>query len=756
MNKDRLYFIFLTCSILFIGGCETYLDSPVYQRPSDLEGKLFTQLKQLDNVTMFNNCLELSGLSEQIEKSGYYTVFAPTDDAFELFFNSHPEYSSKVENIPAEDLNRIVRFHVLLNGWTKTQLRTLDYQGWINPKDKYYNEPRGYKRQTWLKDSNKKLWVTFDNYGDYTVVEPEQSDIYRTIMTDSRKYIPLYYREYMNYYNYKSGDYSYYYNRSFDGGDNIYYANGKIVSDAIPAENGFIYLIDQVVPPMENMETQLLNKDANDYSLFLNMIYKFAEFNPLIEETFNQVGAEEGLVLDTLFRVTYPELSVNITNEIAGRSVNYNVRENNTLIAPTNSALLRLYDEVVTTKSGYPHWPNIDVIPEFINAIIINAYMSDKANYKSDLEIGFLNGSLDTITIADNIILEKKYCSNGVFIGIDEPVIPRAFTSVSAPVYLRPEYSTYMYAMQDANILSALKSAEKEYEYFIISDAVMASDSSLVVDFSDAERKRYSFSRWSRRVNPPVKTHMNNLDLTRLLLNQVVIGRPPGICNKEFMPNLAGNYIIYDHENNEVRGAQKSVFGYMGDSTIFLHPQLIDYPADNGSTYMTEAWFRGPETELFNLLSKYGRFMTLLDKTGLASKREFAMKLTKPGEFYTVFAPSDAALDAIGADTIEIDRLEQILRKHFIRGQVLFTDLSSTSGNYKTMSEDHYRLRIVKQADKIIILDNDNNTFIEINEDPLKTNIIIAYDTNPIGSSLSEYDFVSTGVIHEIDQVLDL
>ena len=755
MNKIRLNFILIAGSFLLLYGCENYLDSPVYQRPSQLEGKLFTQLKKLDNTSTFIKCLELSGLGELIEKTGYYTVFVPTDDAFKVFFNNHPEYSGMVENIPTEDLVRLVRFHVLLNGWTKTQIRTLDYRGWINPKDKYYDEPRGYKRQTWLKDPNKKLWVTFEK-GIYTIVEPGQSNMYRKVLTDSRKYIPLYYKEYMDYYEYNSDDYSYYFNRPFEGGDDIYYANGKIVSDVIPAENGFIYVIDQVVPPMENLETQLLKKGENDYSLFLNMIYKFAKFNPDLEETFNQLGASQGLEVDTLFRITYPELLVNITNEIAGRSVNYNVRENNTIIAPTNDALQRLFDEVVTSGSGYPHWPSINVIPEFINSIILNAYMSDRANYKSDLKNGFLNGSLDSITISDNTILEKKYCSNGVFIGINEPIIPRAFTSVTAPVYLRPEYSYFMYAMQAANILPALKSREKEYEFFILSDAVMSNDSSFEVVFLDPERTRYNFTRFLRSSYPRIKTTMSNLDLTRLLLNQVAISRPPGISNKEFMPNLAGNYIIYDHINNEVRGAQQSVYGYKGDSLVFVHPQLIDYPTDNGSTYVTEAWFRGPETEIYNLLGKYGKFMSLLDKTGLASKKEFTMKLTKPGEFYTVFAPSDLALDAIGADTIQIDRLREILKKHFIRGQILFTDMNSFSGNYVTMSNSRYKLRIVKQPDKIIILDNNNNTFVEINEDPLKTNIIIGYDTNPSGSSLSEYDFVSTGVIHEIDKVLDL
>ncbi len=755
MQKGKLNFILFFGGLLFLCGCENYLDSPVYQRPSQLEGKLFTQLNKQENVSIFINCLTITGLSEQIEKTGYYTVFAPTDDAFKQFFDDHPEYSGSVENIPVEELNRIVRFHVLLNGWTKTQLRTLDYQGWINPNDKYYNVPRGYKRQTWLKDPNKKLWVTFEK-GEYTIVEPGQSDNYRTVLTDSRKYIPLYYKEYMDYYGYNTEDYNYYFKRAFEGGDNIYFANGKIISDAIPAENGFIYIIDQVVPPMENLETQLLKKGENDYSLFLKMIYKFIQFNPDLEETFNQLGANQGLEVDTLYRISYPELLVNITNEIAGRSVNYNIRENNTIIAPTNAALQQLFDEVVTSKSGYPHWPNSNVIPEFINAIILNAYMSDKANYKSDLKSGFLNGSLDSITIDEGSILEKKYCSNGVFIGVNEPIIPRAFTSVAAPIYLRPEYSDFMYAMQAANILPALKSRDKNYEYFILSDASLSMDSSLEIEFRDAEGKTYNVNRYSRVSSSRPRSTMSNLDLTRLLLNQVVIGKPPGISNKEFMQNLAGNYIIYDHGNNEVRGAQPSVYGYRGDSLIYIHPQLINYPTDNGSTYETKAWFRGPETEIYNLLSKYGRFMTLLDKTGLASKKEFKMKLTNPGEFYTVFAPSDSALDAIGADTINNDRLKEILKKHFIRGQILFTDMSTFSGNYTTMSNSRYMLRIIKQPDKIIILDNDNNTYVEINEDPIKTNIIIGYDTNPSGASLSEYDFVSTGVIHEIDKVLDL
>ena len=52
----------------------------------------------------------------------------------------------------------------------------------------------------------------------------------------------------------------------------------------------------------------------------------------------------------------------------------------------------------------------------------------------------------------------------------------------------------------------------------------------------------------------------------------------------------------------------------------------------------------------------------------------------------------------------------------------------------------------------IEILDKDGNPYITINEATGKTNIMIATDTDPNGSL--DTDYITTGVIHEIDEVL--
>ena len=88
--------------MFLIVSCNPYKDE-IYQRPDWLEGKLYTQLKAQPDVSMFIEAVEMAGLSEIIEKSGYYTVFAPTDQAFIEFLNANPQYGGKLSAIPRNE-----------------------------------------------------------------------------------------------------------------------------------------------------------------------------------------------------------------------------------------------------------------------------------------------------------------------------------------------------------------------------------------------------------------------------------------------------------------------------------------------------------------------------------------------------------------------------------------------------------------------------------------------------------------------------
>lgn len=748
--------------LILISGCRDFTDDEVYKPPTDLEGKLYDQITLAENsdLSTFATCLELTGIAEIINKTGYYTVFAPTNDAFQVYFENHPEYNGQLEKIPLNELEEIVRFHILQDGWTMGQLTSMDFQGWIDPDNPFYNKPKGFKRATVLLDTLKKEWVKIDKYS-LQIVEENAADEYRMVFPDSRKYVPLYYQAYMGVFNLTSSDYEYYFNRPFEGENNIYYANGKLLSEDIAAENGFVYKIDRVVEPMENLQQILENND--DYSDFKKLIYNYPEFEMDLDETYNQPGAREGLDIDTLYKLTFPGQTFSINNEVTAKitsSVNYTIREHNSLIAPTNSALQSLYDNIILSSSGYPHYPDKASVPDEISNIVINSHMTNELLYESNLSDGFINGVDDFITIDPSTVRESKYGSNGVFLGIDQAIVPFAFKSVAAPVYLRPGYQTFFYAIENTKILPALTKSDVEYSYYIIEDNDLQSDSSLLLVWDDYDAKRYHFNAYDKAQGR--FTRIRQDVLSKWMMNQIVVGKPEGYARKEFLENLGGNYIIINNENNSVQGALSSVYGFEGDSAITLIPEVLEEPSENGISYNVNGWFLNSVSSLYNVLASHKRFIDLLDKAGLAEKLTFRILFLSETEFYTVLVPTDEALDAVGADTMSNENLEKMLRLHFIKGHLIFTDGKIPSGIYETMQVDEERsnefntyyttLNLDTGFDEIEVLDDDGNLMVRIEEAAYISNTMAARDDG--GEGDTRYNFVTNSVVHVIDKVL--
>ena len=748
---------------MHLNGCKDYTDSEIYQRPSNLEGKLYDQIRLEENfdLSTFAACLELTGLSDLINKTGYYTVFAPTNEAFLDYFDKHPEYSGSVENIPLTELEKIGRFHIVQNGWTKDQLRSMDFQGWVDPNDPFYNKPKGFKRATILLDSLKKEWVRTDKFN--TQIVPEVSaEGYRMVFPDSRKYAPLYYQEYFSIYGYSSSDYEYYFKRPFEGGEAIYFANGKLLTDEIAAENGFIYKIDQVVEPMDNLQ-QIFVKNE-DYSDFLALINQYSNFTLDLDETNIQAGVSEGLKVDSLYSLSFPDLEFSINKELTGiisSSVNYTTREHNSIIAPTNAALDDLYKNIILSSSGYPHYGHKSIVPEEITKIIVNSHMAGELLYERDLTEGFINGEDASITIDPSSVIDVEYGSNGVFLGVDQAIVPYAFKSIAAPVYLRPGYETFFYAIELTRILPALTKPDVKYSFYIIEDFFLKQDSSLFLVWDDIDAKRYHFDAWDRSDERFVRVTRN--DMTKWMMNHIVVEEATGTARKEFLENLGGNYIMVNNEDNSVQGAESSVFGYNGDSAITVIPEQMEEPTENGTTYDVSAWFLNSVSNLYSVLARNNKFLTLLDKTGLAEKTTFRILFLSPTENYTVFVPTEEALDAYGVDTMSNENLEKMLRLHFVKGDLIFTDGKKPSGDYPTMQVDEERstqfntyfstLNIVTGIDEIKILDDSGILAVQIEESEGITNSMAAKDMDTENGS--RYDYVTNAVVHVIDKVLE-
>jgi uncharacterized surface protein with fasciclin (FAS1) repeats len=761
--------IILTALVLMVVSCNPFdKKDSIYKRPDWLAGKLYTQLKAEPSLSTFTKCVELIGYDSIINISGSYTIFAPNNEAFDIFFQEHPEYNNSVDNVPLDELSRIVKYHILQNAWSYDQLTQLDIYGWIDTTDENNDEANGYKRETLLRDPDRKYGVANSGNERYAndvlqlaIVDTLSSPWYRRQYTDSRKYAPLFYQEYFDLNDLTGNDYEFYFNRTFDPSQ-IYYVGAEIVEHDIFAENGFIHIIDRVVEPLKSAYQILDDKSGTySYSKFLDMVNKFPEFSYNESKTEDQPGVDQGLKVDSLFDITYTDLAFNISDEktkspkgSTGLPDEVTIRYHHGLVAPTNEAVAAFENEYLV---GSNKWGSFAKAPTHIRRMFVNTHMSENSIYPSDFSKGFVNGEDDEITLDASTIIQKQYGSNCTFIGVNEAIVPRAFSSITGPIYLNRGYSRVMYAIENSGLLYALKRKNMDFSFFVESDANLMIDSSLIYDASRKAFRLFAITEYTRN-----QFSITTSDLRSLIMNHVGVEKPTGLARKEFIPNLAGNYIIINNETGEVRGSATTKIGYQGATEKPDYPVKISTNSDNGSTYEIENWLCFSSAELYALITNAGpQFQNLLTKAGLYNTKTYSYAFMSETEHYTVFVPSDAALAAYNTSALSTEELKQFCLMFFIPGHMIFTDGRETPGYYETGRVDekstqyttiYTKLYIDPEVDKINFRRTDGTNYLTVDESSV-TNQMAARILNDTESDT--YPTISTyAVIHKIEKVL--
>ncbi|MEX0987940.1 MAG: fasciclin domain-containing protein [Bacteroidales bacterium] len=756
-------FALIALALSLFSGCIKEEPFDKYERPDWLAGKLFTQLSDSAIFDTFAECLRLTGYDTIINTSGSYTVFAPNNEAFDLFFQEHPTYNS-VSEIPESELAQIVKYHIVQNPWTKEQLRSLDVWGWIDPKDETNDEPKGYKRETLLLDKNFKYGTYIDGKEGLRITDTLSSPWYRRVATDSRKFTPIFFKDYFDIYDLTLNDYAFYYGRSFEDNNDIFYQNARVVGAEIFAENGFIYNIDRVVSPAKNAY-QILSAqyDSRSYSRYLELVNLFPEFDYNDQKTFDQPGADLGLEVDSLFDLTFPELAFHLTRErtkappgAVGLPGNVTIRYHHGMVAPTNTAIEKLETEYLP---GGSFWNGIANAPLNIKKIITNSHLSFNPVYGTDLETGFINGELDRVSVDEAAIIHREYGSNASFLGVDDPIVPRAFSSVTGPIYLRRGFAKVMDVIERSGLLPALKrerAPDEQYMLFVESDQNTLQDSSLIWDNVRAQYMAFQLSGTSAQAFAISKN-----DMRTLLLNHIAVRQPSGIPRKEFILNLAGNHLIFNNETGEVKGTATTTRGYKGSLPSTVIPTQIDLNADNGSTWEINDWFSFSTTNMYLLLyTRFPEFHQLIVTAGLANTSLNTFTFTTESDKYTVFAPTAAALAEVQADTLPMKDLQKFILSHFIRKQLVFTDGNALPGYYETVRPDesssefgtvYTKIYIQPGYDEILFPDKLGGTYATVTESD-STNYLAG---RLLGSGQATYPMmVNNAVIHKIDKAL--
>ncbi len=737
-NHKTVFFLLVLLTGLF-AGCKDLTDQEKFQRPDWLPGKLYTTVAAQNNLTLFTECLRLAGLDSILDVSGSWTVFAPTDEAMKEFLAEN-HYAS-VSDIPLTELDKIAEFHVVQNPWSLDQLQTLGAYGWRTKENENWNS-YAFKRQTMFKNPVEKYWIENVNKKEVIVMDSAKSKRYKKVFVESRKYAPVFNDEYFTLNGLSSEDFSFYFDRPYEQG-NVYFAGAKILQSDIFAENGFVHIIDRVVKPMLNAKEMLeREKPGESYKLFLEMVYwYYPDFEPNEIATFNQPEVRLGGIVDTLWDLNYSNLAFALHSERTG-IVNPNVNEilvkHNGLFVPTDDALREFIDGILTVKSGYPHWRDYQSLPKDVADIIIAQNVKSFPIYPSTGQYQKIFRNKGRYKQNEGDIIRKEFGSNCTFIGLDNYVPDRVFTSVTGPVFCRPNFSLFRQALLYTGAHDVIANYEGELYFFPIPDYALRADSSLMLNWIDKDANRYNFSEFNRLTRKIDGLGRNSLN--GRILNQIGTSVPNGSANKEFIRTLGGKYITWDHSDNTIQGTSSCTIGYEGFEPVTCSPVPLDEPADNGKVWSVNYWFNFSNRNFQAVLSQNTKFYSLLKKAGFVNEGSSEILIMDKNENYTVFVPSDEALSSYQADTLPVDELREFLKYHFLKGEMIFTDNKQPSGDYNTTNGA--KLTVQTGPDVIEILDKKGDSYLRIPEKENRTNIMIS-----AGAAVST-------VVHEIDKVL--
>lgn len=741
-NISRRYFFLIVC-VMILSSCNKYEDIQKYQRPEWLVGKIFTQIDQKDSLSLFAECMVDVGYDKVVDKTGTYSAFVPNNIAMQEYLNKNSFAS--IEDIPLQEKENLVKSHIIQMPWAQEQLRGLSSKGWINVNDPSNNEPLAFKRQTLLKNENRKYNVVVEYIeGERFAVLVDDGIPFedtRVVFSNSRKYAPLFYDGYMSAMQLTSGDFQFYFGRPYEP-NNIYYAGAKVSDEEYYADNGFVYVIDKVIDPLLNAEELM---EVNGYSNFKQLIYQFSEFIKNDQETEKKQEANPGEETDDLYNLTYDRLAFDIHQEMVGSKTRPNLtyEYHNGIVVPDNQAFDKFINETFLSEG---RWSRFELVPANTKRVIVNAHMSTEPFYKNVVTEGFINYLGDKVQIEEKNIIEKAFGSNCTFIGVNEVVLPKAFTSVSAPLFFYPDYETFLTAYDKTDVLGFLKNELNNFSLFLIDDASIGvnqetGDQSLYLQWLGWRKEKVLFKSFLHEEEKEITLGVS--EISPRIYGQTGIQPLLGQANIEFIETIDGRHIHVDNENKTITGGVPSEFGWDGtEERIVKFEEIGAY--NNGKAFKTNGWLSFTDKIAYSVVSNNSKFMDLLIKAGLADN--YSLLFSKPSERYTIFMPSEEAIEEANLDSLSKNELIEVLGYHIVSNKLIFTDGRQPSGEYKTLNTNK-NMTIYSQPDIISVkLSDETNYDISLDKD--KTNII--------GTVKGVNNYAVTKIVaHKIDTVLN-
>lgn len=743
MNKFTQLLVIGIYSVLLFGitGCEDPSDER-YQVPPWLGGSSIETLEERGNYTIFLELMEKANYKEPISKQ-LFTLFVPDDDAFREYFKSAGINS--VDDLTKDEAVQLFTLHVLRNPRSRANL--IYEFAW----GEYQGPDQGGLGEYASLFHRKPTPSTSIPYKETVKYVPGRVGEELLIYT-GQKNVPLFSEEFFHDYGgtQDGSDYLFMYPDSKwkEGYPSnlkaLNWHNAMVIPNPeIPDElevrtaSGFIYFIDRVVPPMPSIE-EYMRDNPDKFGLYYDILQRFATYGSTTVDEQDRVMWQKGY--DMVFNLA----------EERGTSLDEAVPPQNMWSAflPNNETLQQYLNETVLQN-----YSSLDSVPRVTLYYILQTQLSRTLVIKSKMEDNYFNAFGDKTNINLSDIVSQYMTSNGPVYESTRVLEPNVFTCVPGILFIDKDYTTLLYVLSAANVLSTLSNPDADVTLFASTNeqleeyGIRYNETNAVVEFRSPVN-----GQWNA---------MRNSDLVNFAQDQVINGTLSDFSGEGYVELASGNFMHYSA--NKIEASENQMKNEPGDVLAVEENERNGYLVKVNNPLQSR-WVIGqylvndPEVSEFTDLLKATRLLDVRYRDPITREVIQNLKFFASSDYWTALIPTNDAMEKAraegvipdgsgaswynGLNTEGKDSIDNFIMNHFIVGDVIFDD-GKKSGvfetNYTYLDEDgktqlNSKLHIDNEPQNLTITDV---TGQEVNVEHANADIL-----------------VQQGVVHKINTAL--
>jgi uncharacterized surface protein with fasciclin (FAS1) repeats len=627
MNNIKRLTLFCAAVVLLFS-CKKKFDD-FYAPPANLEAPIYQQLQAKGKFTQLIGLIDKAGYKQTLSAAGYWTMFAPTDSAFQ----NDTEYTAFLQSkgiantaaIDSATAQDIVQFLLVFNGFKQDRLD--DYQsnlGWVLNsafKRRTANYTGFYKDTTYAGQAIMTIPSNRNNTGGV--------NSYYVNADNNNKHIPYFTSAFFSSQGLSATDYNYFYPNTAFSGFNV--VNAKVTEKDIAAENGVIHIIDHVVTPLFSMDQYLRTKP--EFNEFRKLFDRFMVLFLANTDATRRYQVLTGKTDDVLTKVYSNLLAFSPNSENFFKlQDNDGQRDGWSMMAPKNEALIAYINNVLLES-----YPNINTLPLNIIADLLNSHMWQTTVWPSKFNTTF-NFLGEPSDVLPSSVIDKKILSNGFFYGLDKVNEPNVFSTVYGRAYLNPQFSI-MTRLLDFELKNIVTNPSIKYTLFMMPNQILNARG---YDYN-AAANAWTFNS--------IGNDSNRNNLLRIL-NTGVIETPNGELNNLGVPGFTGIIGSFGGEYIKFNGNQIITAGTK-DRNLTVTIDSIKTSSNGRVVYLNNLLFftYTPIGRHLNILgtpaaSEYNLFWNYMKNSTAYDPLTESIVGTAAGSFYTIFAPNNNSMRA--------------------------------------------------------------------------------------------------------------